>query len=203
MGLVKRLKHVKKRWMVKKVSRYTRLSKKSIYLDDFSIDLRSPVDGRVYLRIGDESVIDGSFIFESEKGKIDVGNNVEIAGGTVLISCDEITIEDNVIIGWGSTLYDHNSHSIDIRIRENDVKREIQAHRAKKPPLTQKDWEHVISKPIILKKGAWIGFGSTIMKGVTVGEGAIVAAKSVVVKDVAPYTIVGGNPARYIKDIKR
>lgn len=132
-----------------------------------------------------------------------MGNNVEIAGGTVLISCDEITIEDNVIIGWGSTLYDHNSHSIDIRIRENDVKREIQAHRAKKPPLTQKDWEHVISKPIILKKGAWIGFGSTIMKGVTVGEGAIVAAKSVVVKDVAPYTIVGGNPARYIKDIKR
>ena len=45
----------------------------------------------------------------------------------------------------------------------------------------------------------WIGYGATIMPGVTIGDGAIIAAKSVVVKDVEPYTIVGGNPAMEIK----
>jgi acetyltransferase-like isoleucine patch superfamily enzyme len=54
------------------------------------------------------------------------------------------------------------------------------------------------TSPIIIKDKAWIGFNSIVMKGVTIGEGAIVAAGSVVVKDVDDYTIVGGNPARKI-----
>lgn len=51
----------------------------------------------------------------------------------------------------------------------------------------------------VIKSDAWIGMGATIMPGVTIGEGAIVAAGSMVVKDVPPYTIVGGNPAKLIK----
>lgn len=51
----------------------------------------------------------------------------------------------------------------------------------------------------IIKSDAWLGMNSMIMPGVTIGQGAIVAARSVVTKDVAPYTIVGGNPARLIK----
>lgn len=57
-------------------------------------------------------------------------------------------------------------------------------------------------KPIILKKNAWIAAKATILPGVTVGEGAVVAAAAVVTKDVEPYTIVGGNPAKLIKRIK-
>lgn len=53
--------------------------------------------------------------------------------------------------------------------------------------------------PIIVKDDVWIGFGSTILSGVTIGQGAIVAAKSVVTKDVPPYAIVAGNPAKIIK----
>lgn len=51
----------------------------------------------------------------------------------------------------------------------------------------------------VIKSDAWIGMGATIMPGVTIGEGAIVAAGSVVVTDVEPYTIIGGNPAKKIK----
>ena len=52
---------------------------------------------------------------------------------------------------------------------------------------------------IIVKKGAWVGTGSTIIAGVTIGEGAIIAANSVVTKDVPPFTLAGGNPAKVIK----
>ena len=59
----------------------------------------------------------------------------------------------------------------------------------------------VIRKPIVIKDKAWIGFNSIILKGVTIGEGAIVGAGSVVTKDVPPYTIVAGNPARIVREI--
>ncbi len=71
----------------------------------------------------------------------------------------------------------------------------------------QNGWEKVLPQPgelpykgdTIVGNDVWIGYESVIMPGVTVGDGAIVAAKSVVVGDVAPYTIVGGNPAKCIR----
>jgi virginiamycin A acetyltransferase len=67
-------------------------------------------------------------------------------------------------------------------------------------------WEHAMdgkSYPnkgdLIIGNDVWIGYNATIMAGVKIGDGAIIAANSIVVKDVAPYTIVGGNPATEIK----
>ena len=60
----------------------------------------------------------------------------------------------------------------------------------------------VVSKPIKICSHAWIGMNVIILKGVTIGEGAIVAAGSVVTKDVAPWTIVAGNPALFVRNIK-
>ncbi len=62
-----------------------------------------------------------------------------------------------------------------------------------------KDWSNVKSSPITIKDKAWIGFNSIILKGVTIGEGAVVAAGSVVTQDVPDYAVVGGNPAKIIK----
>jgi acetyltransferase-like isoleucine patch superfamily enzyme len=56
-------------------------------------------------------------------------------------------------------------------------------------------------KPIRIGRGAWLGARVIILKGVTVGEGAVVGAGSVVTRDVAPYTLVAGNPARFIREI--
>jgi virginiamycin A acetyltransferase len=68
-------------------------------------------------------------------------------------------------------------------------------------------WERVLPKPeefpckgdTVIGNDVWIGYEAVIMPGVTIGDGAIIAAKSVVVKDVPPYTIVGGNPAQLIR----
>ena len=59
--------------------------------------------------------------------------------------------------------------------------------------------ESVSKGQIVVKDDVWIGFNSTILSGVTIGQGAIIAAGSLVTKDVAPYSIVGGNPAKLIK----
>ena len=57
-------------------------------------------------------------------------------------------------------------------------------------------------KAVTIKKGAWIGARVILLPGVTVGEGAVVASGAVVTKDVAPRTIVGGNPAKFIKNVE-
>ena len=63
----------------------------------------------------------------------------------------------------------------------------------------RKDWTHVAHAAVTIKDKAWIGFNVSILKGVTIGEGAVVGAGSVVTRDVAPYSVVAGNPVRLIR----
>jgi galactoside O-acetyltransferase len=67
--------------------------------------------------------------------------------------------------------------------------------------LGNKDWSRVATAPIRICDYAWLGFDVVVLKGVTIGEGAIVGARAVVTKDVPPWTIVAGNPARVAKEI--
>ena len=62
---------------------------------------------------------------------------------------------------------------------------------------------NIMTKPIIIEDYAWISYGCSILKGVTIGKGAIVGACSVVTKDVPPWTVVAGNPARIIKTLNQ
>lgn len=109
---------------------------------------------------------------------LEVGENVFINYNCSMMSCGGITIEDGVQIGPNVMLVTTNHD------------------------FAKREW--VLHKPIVIKKGAWIGGRSLILPGVTVGENAVVAGGAVVTKDVEPNTIVGGNPAKVIKrlDIK-
>ena len=69
-------------------------------------------------------------------------------------------------------------------------------------PVNPADRKALMVRPVVIKNGAWIGAGATILPGVTVGENSIVAAGAVVNKDVPDNTIVGGIPAKVIKDIQ-
>lgn len=164
-------------------------------------DFRNPNTNKNYVVIGDDCMLNCKMIFESQNGNIKIGNRVSI-GASILISINEIEFEDDIYVAWGCYFYDHDSHSIDYRERIKDRQRELDDLKNKKTnSIISKDWSVVNSKKIKVCSHAWIGMNAIILKGVTIGEGAIVGAGSVVTKDVPAWTIVGGNPAKVIKEI--
>lgn len=193
---------IKKYRMFHQIKPFVRLNKNSVYDTSFKVDLRNPQDGQLYLTTGEHCVLSGLFVFESESGSINIGNRVHI-GNSKLISHNSIKIDDDVTIAWDCLIYDHNSHSTEWEERKDDTEREYQAIVSGMNPMLNKDWNTVKSAPIHICSKAWIGVGCKILKGVTIGEGAVVAAGSVITKDVEAWTVVGGNPAQIIKRLSR
>ena len=114
-----------------------------------------------------------------------IGKHVFLGGGNILdrVRPDLITIEDYVSLAGGVCILTHSNPTTPLR--------EILGEAY-----------HVI-KPVHIKRGAWIAINAVILPGVTVGENSIVAANSVVMKDVPDYTIVGGAPAKVLKEIPK
>jgi|CXWL01.1.fsa_nt_gi acetyltransferase-like isoleucine patch superfamily enzyme len=154
------------------------------------IDKRA-VNSRV--DIGSECLIYGALVTETDESWIKIGDNVFIGGGSNIDCVVSVTIEDDVLISYGCSLADSDNHSVRYSLRKKDL--------ADWKAGGKHDWSTTISKPIRVCKGAWVGARAIILKGVTIGEGAVIGAGSVVTKDVAPYNIVAGNPARVIREI--
>ncbi|KQM69516.1 acetyltransferase [Pedobacter sp. Leaf216] len=108
---------------------------------------------------------------------IKIGKNVFINFDCVFLDLGGITIDDNVFIAPKVSVLSEGH------------------------PTSIEDRHTLIPKAIHIKKNAWIGAGATILPGVTIGENAVVAAGAVVSKDIAPNTVVGGIPAKFIKNI--
>ena len=143
------------------------------------------------IRIGSQTRVETRIALERQEAKLSIGSRTFIGQGQ--ISCaHEISIGDDVLIAWGSTIFDHGSHSLRFSQRASDVTDWIRGN---------KDWSVVRSSPVRVEDKAWVGFGSIILPGVTIGEGAVVGAGSVVTKDVLPWTVCAGNPARQIREL--
>ena len=143
------------------------------------------------LTIGGDSVLEGRMAFERQGARISVGDRTFI--GNCVISCaNEIEIGNDVLIAWNVAIFDHGSHSVNFKQRSNDVRQWAKG---------QKNWDSVSLAKTKIGDKSWIGYGSIILPGVEVGEGAVVGAGSVVSRDVQPWTIVAGNPARLIREI--
>lgn len=201
MGFRSLYKSIKRRKMLQTIRPFVALHSDSYYGSAFTVDIRFPSSSHVFMETGEHCVLDGRFIFERDSGYIKIGNRVHI-GNSMLISINQIQIDDDVTIAWDCLIYDHNSHSTDWKERQYDTEQEYKDIQAGINPIANKNWNVVKSKPIHICSKAWIGVGCKILKGVTIGEGAIVAAGSVVTRDVAPWTIVGGNPAQVIRRLQ-
>jgi acetyltransferase-like isoleucine patch superfamily enzyme len=129
-------------------------------------------------QIGDETRI-GAFV-EIQKNA-SVGKRCKISSHTFI--CEGVTIQDHVFVGHGVTFIN------DSYPRATTESGGLQ---------TEADWK---VEPTIVQRGASIGSGATILCNVTIGEGAIVGAGSVVTRDVPPGTIVAGNPARVLRSV--
>lgn len=110
----------------------------------------------------------------------------------------EIRVGQRVFINQNCTLYDFAAIDIgdDVMIGPN-VSLLTEGH----PVAPSQRRACVVGKPIVIERNVWIAAGATIIGGVTVGENSVVAAGSVVTRDVPPNTLVGGNPARVIRAI--
>jgi acetyltransferase-like isoleucine patch superfamily enzyme len=129
--------------------------------------------------IGDETKI-GTFV-EIQKGA-KIGSRCKISSHTFI--CEGVTIESGVFVGHGVTFVN------DRRPRATNEQGELQ---------TEADWS---CQRTLVKRGASIGSGVTLLGGITVGENATIGAGSVVTKDVPPWSTVAGNPARVLEPRK-
>ena len=202
MKLIDLLKKIRRKRKIKKYENYMNLSKNTIYNDGFFIDLRHPKKDSIYLEIGNNSIINGSFVFETETGKVCIGERCHI-GNSTFISKSKIEVGNDVTIAWGCTIYDHDSHSVYWDERKNDTAQEYKDTLQFNDEIYNKNWSVVNTKPITIKDKVWIGMNVIILKGVTIGEGAVIGAGSVVTQDVPAWSVVAGNPAKVVKRISK
>jgi acetyltransferase-like isoleucine patch superfamily enzyme len=143
------------------------------------------------LVIGNQTIFGARVSFEDAAGRIVIGDRTYI-GRSHLVCHSRIAIGSDVIISWGVTIVDHDSHATSWAGRANDVLDWAKGI---------KNWEHVKSSPVVIEDKVWIGFNTIILKGVTVGAGSVIGAGSVVAKDVPAYSVAAGNPARVIREL--
>ena len=138
----------------------------------FSEEYFSLMKELFYNQIGENSIIYNQLTVVCPQS-VKIGKNVKVMNGVLMMSAGGITIEDNVIISPNVQLISNNHDPYDRYV--------------------------ITCKPILIKEGALIGAGATILPGVTIGKYAIIGANSVVSKDIPDFGVAIGTPAKVIK----
>jgi acetyltransferase-like isoleucine patch superfamily enzyme len=146
-----------------------------------------------YIAIGAHSVIRGELMTLAHGGEIRIGEWCYVGEGTRIWSAGSIEIGNRVLISHSVNVFDNLSHPLDAAARHQQIR---QIFKRGHPIDISLD-----ENPVKICDDAWIGAGAMVLRGVTVGEGGIVAAGSVVTRDVLPYSIVAGNPAEFVRKL--
>jgi acetyltransferase-like isoleucine patch superfamily enzyme len=149
--------------------------------------------GREAIKIGKHSLCMGEILISGPSGKVIIGDWCSLSPGTKIWSREKIEIGSRVILSHGVQIFDNNSHSMSA-VDRHERFRELRTSGRHLQP------EQISHKPVRIEDDAWIGFNSAILKGVTIGRGAIVGACSVITQDVPPFAVVVGNPPRKVGD---
>lgn len=139
----------------------------------------------------DVGFFDGCSILSSCHGKIVIGDHVRFQRNIRLYCVEKIVIGDYTAVSSNVCITDNNNHPVNPEFR--------QFMRTTPHKSDARSWIHSDHKPVIIGKNCWIGENSRIQKGVTIGDNSIIAACSVVTKDVPANSIAAGNPAKIVK----
>ena len=140
------------------------------------------------LRVGHNVTLWRTAISEEEHGFISIGDDCYIANAALVCS-EKITIGNRVFIAGGVTIADSDFHPMDPAARLADT-------IALSPRGNSNNRPIIGSKPVMIEDDVWIGFNATILKGVHIGEGAVIEPGALVIENVVAHSTVAGNPAK-------
>jgi acetyltransferase-like isoleucine patch superfamily enzyme len=148
------------------------------------------------ISVGPHTHVRGQLLTFWNAGRIKIGQWCYVGEGTRIWSQASVSIGDYVLIAHLVDIHDTNSHPIDWQERRLDSKAILSGGAYRTPTQT-------LAAPVVIEDDVWICFKASIMKGVTIGRGAIVSAGAVVTRNVEPWTVVAGNPAIVIRQLTR
>jgi acetyltransferase-like isoleucine patch superfamily enzyme len=147
--------------------------------------------GQQYVKIGKNTVLCGDLVTFGTRGEINIGDYCFIGENSKIWSAKSICIGNRVLISYNVNIHDQNAHPLDSNERHKDQINILEG----KGILSNK----INDIEINIKDDVWIGFNSTILKGVTIGRGAIIGSNTIITSDVPDFAVVVGNPAKIIK----
>ena len=177
-----------KQWML---SRKMRMDTTSvIYWSAIIHNMRHQRDA---IRVGAGTHIKGELLTFAHGGEISIGDHCYLGDQSRVWSAKSISIGDRVLISHNVNIFDSLTHPISPRERHKHYLEIVTNGHPRRADLGE--------APVQIDDDVWIGCLSIVLRGVTIGKGAIVGAGSVVSKDVPPFTVVAGNPARIIREL--
>lgn len=146
--------------------------------------------------IGKGTYIRGELTTFIYGGKIIIGEHCYIGHNSIIRSGEYISIGNNVLISHNVNITDTNAHEIDHLERASSYVNLINEGHAKNKGS-------IITSPIYIEDYVWISFNVSILKGVRIGRGSIISANTLVLHDIPPFSLVGGNPGKILKHLNK
>jgi acetyltransferase-like isoleucine patch superfamily enzyme len=143
--------------------------------------------------IGRHSLVQGELLVFRHGGQISLGEWSFVGENSRIWSAASIVIGDRVLISHGVNIFDNLTHPIRAQARHAHARQILTVGHPSNVTLGE--------KPVAIEDDVWIGAGAFVLRGVTLGQGSIVASGAVVTSDVAPFCIVAGNPAAVVREL--
>ncbi len=174
----------------RRARRSARLHSSVKVLEDTQVENFSGDPGSIV--VDERTVLRGELLVFAHGGRIRLGRDGYVGHGTRIWSAASVTIGDRVLISHNVNIHDSNSHPLDAAARHRHAQTIFESGHPREDMGIE-------ARPVVIEDDAWIGFNATVLKGVTIGKGTIVAACSVVTESVPAGCVVAGNPARILK----
>lgn len=146
-----------------------------------------------FIRVGSNSLVAGELLVFAHGGEISVGAWCFLGEGSRIWSSCSIHIGDRVLISHNVNIFDSLTHPLNANSRHEQFRSIMSSGHPTDLDLGE--------KPVKIDNDVWIGAGASVLRGVTLGEGAVIGTGAVVSKDVPPFTVVAGNPATVIREL--